>query len=161
MRRALVALASAALGALALFADAAATAAPPTLSLDGETLDVRADRLDADLAAGTATLEGHVDLRGQTLHLTAPRLDLRLDGDSRPTWIKAHGPVVADLRGTHAEADEVEVDLERRTVELRRGVRLIKGSATIAADHASLSLVTQKVTLEGMHGVLGAPASSR
>jgi lipopolysaccharide export system protein LptA len=48
------------------------------------------------------------------------------------------GGVVADVRGVHGEAPEVELDLKRQVLELRGGVKLSRGQGWLQADKATI-----------------------
>ena len=58
------------------------------------------------------------------LVVNCPRIDLRFDHTPHLTWAKGSGGVTADVRGVHAEAPSVELDLTKQVLDLRGGVRL-------------------------------------
>ena len=148
-RSALSAFGIAALAALGpgrpVFADPAA---------GGDPVELAAEQLEVDVPAGTAILTGHVSLVRGALRVECPRIDVRYDEAPRVTWAKGSGGVTADIRGVHAEAPEVELDLARHTLELRGGVRLTRGQGWLNAERATIEITTAKVTLKDVKGSL-------
>jgi lipopolysaccharide export system protein LptA len=126
--------------------------ADPLPGLGGEAVEIRADQIEVDVPGGTAVLTGHVTLVKGALKVECPRIDVRYDDAPRVTWAKGSGGVSADIRGVHAEAPEVELDLGRHVLELRGGVRLTRGQGWLAADRASIETTTAKVTLKDVKG---------
>ena len=136
-------------------------AGPPALSLGGEPVDVRADRVEVDLAKGTAVLEGNVELRRKGLSVHCPRLEASFDPEGKILRAKATAGVVVKLaeKNVRGDADEAEIDLVLRTAELRGTVRVSSGGTTLTAQRATMSLVTSRVTLEAVRGSFAAPSS--
>jgi len=128
--------------------------ADPLTALGGDALDLTADKLEVDLPAGTAILTGHVTLVRGALRVDCPRIDVKYDEAPHVTWAKGSGGVTADIRGVHAEAPEVELDLARHVLELRGGVRLTRGQGWLNADKATIETSTAKVTLKDVKGSL-------
>jgi len=128
--------------------------ADPLAGIGGDALDLTADTLEVDVPAGSAVLTGHVTLVRGALRVDCPRIDVRYDEAPRVTWAKGSGGVSADIRGVHAEAPEVELDLARHTLELRGGVRLTRGQGWLNADKATIEISTAKVTLKDVKGSL-------
>jgi lipopolysaccharide export system protein LptA len=126
--------------------------ADPLAAVGGESVQLQADRLDVDVHAGTAVLTGHVSLVKGTLKVECPRIDVKYDEAPRVTWAKGSGGVTADIRGVHAEAPEVELDLARHVLELRGGVRLSRGQGWLNADKATIEIDSAKVTLKDVKG---------
>jgi lipopolysaccharide transport protein LptA len=126
--------------------------ADPLAGIGGDALEIKADQIDVDVPAGTAVLTGHVNLTKGALHVECPRIEVRYDDAPRVTWAKGSGGVTADIKGVHAEAPEVELDLGRRMLELRGGVRLSRGQGWLNADRASIEITTAKVTLKDVKG---------
>jgi lipopolysaccharide export system protein LptA len=122
--------------------------------LGGDALELSADRLEVDVPAGTAVLTGHVTLVRGALRVDCPRIDVRYDEAPRVIWAKGSGGVTADIRGVHAEAPEVELDLARHVLDLRGGVRLTRGQGWLNADKATIEISTAKVTLKDVKGSL-------
>jgi lipopolysaccharide export system protein LptA len=131
------------------------------LGVGGEAATLQADRLDIDILAGEATLTGKVTLVKGDLTVSCPRIDLRFDHAPHVTWAKGSGGVTADLRGVHAEAPSVELDLIKQQLDLRGGVRLTRGQGWLTADTARIEIATAKVTLAQVKGSIpvakGAP----
>src|SRR5437899_403714 len=143
----------AAMGPFLVMGDRAARA-DPLAGIGGDALDLTADKLEVDLPAGTAILTGHVTLVRGALRVDCPRIDVRYDEAPHVTWAKGSGGVSADIRGVHAEAPEVELDLTKHVLELRGGVRLTRGQGWLNADKATIEISTAKVTLKDVKGSL-------
>jgi lipopolysaccharide export system protein LptA len=126
--------------------------ADPLAAVGGEAVELEAERLDVDVHSGTAVLTGHVSLVKGTLRVECPRIDVKYDEAPRVTWAKGSGGVKADIRGVHAEAPEVELDLGRHALELRGGVRLTRGLGWLNADRATIEIDSAKVTLKDVKG---------
>jgi lipopolysaccharide export system protein LptA len=149
---------------VALSAAAFLAATPGAMSADrapaDEPLSMSADRLDLDVEAKTAVLQGHVKLARGAMALSCPRVDVRYDQVPHVTWARGSGGVVAEVKGVRAEAPEVEVDLGAQTMELRGGVRLTRGEGWITADRASINIATAKVTMSDVKGSIPIPKPS-
>src|SRR5580700_8031310 len=122
------------------------------LGTGGDLVALQADRLDIDILAGDATLTGKVTLSKGDLTVSCPRIDLRFDHAPHVTWARGSGGVTADVRGVHAEAPSVEVDLTRQVLDLRGGVKLTRGQGWLAADSARIEIPTAKVSLAQVKG---------
>jgi lipopolysaccharide export system protein LptA len=118
---------------------------------------MQADKLELDVAAGSALLTGQVVLAKGDLAVKCPRFELKFDNTPHLTWAKGSGGVVADVRGVHGEAPEVELDLRKQTLELRGGVRLSRGQGWIQADKATIELSTARVTATQVKGSIPVP----
>lgn len=144
------------LGALgwALLAGVSAPSAQagPLAVVEGEKLDVRADKLDVDIDKGTAVLEGNVEATMGDLTVSCPKVEIRYDQAPRVRWAKGSGGVRARVKGIDATASSVVVDLAKRDVKLSGGVRLSRGKGWIEAGSATIDLGTRKVTLEDVKG---------
>jgi lipopolysaccharide export system protein LptA len=128
--------------------------ADPLAGIGGEALDITADSLEVDVPAGTAVLTGHVSLIKGVLKVECPRIDIKYDEAPHVKWAKGSGGVTAEIRGVHAEAPEVELDLARHVLELRGGVRLTRGQGWLNAERASIEISSAKVTLKDVRGSL-------
>src|SRR3954462_14357398 len=82
--------------------------AEPLLDVGKGDVSVQADSLEVDVATGTAVLTGKVVLSKGDLSVKCPRFDLKFDASPHVRWAKGSGGVVADVRGVHGEAPEVE-----------------------------------------------------
>ena len=131
--------------------------ADPLLEVGPGNVTVQADQLEVDVAAKTAILTGNVQLQKGDLSVKCPRVDLKFDTTPHVTWIKGSGGVAADVRGVHAEAPEVELNLSKQILELRGGVKLSRGQGFIQADHATIDLATAKVTATQVKGSVPVP----
>ena len=132
--------------------------ADPLLGVGGgEALGLQADKLAVDVSAGEAMMTGNVSLTKGDLKVSCPRIDLRFDNSPHVKWAKGSGGVVADVRGVHAEAPEVELDLVKQVLELRGGVRLTRGQGWLQADRATIDIKTAKVSLTQVKGSIPVP----
>lgn len=147
-----LALAALVAGPRALVADPPASSAPPVPP--GEALEMTADTLEVDVEAKTAVLSGNVRLSRGAMAVRCPRLDVRYDDAPQVLWAKASGGVVAEIRGTRAEAPEAELDMSKQILELRGGVRLANRGAWLKAEQATIHTVTGKVTMTDVKGSL-------
>lgn len=143
-----------------LVASPSATAEPLD-AIGGDALNVQADQLDVDVSAGTAVLTGNVTLSKGDLRVSCPRVDLRFDNTPRVSWARGSGGVQADVRGVHAEAPEVELDLAKHVLDLRGGVRLTRGQGWLQADRASIEIATARVSLAQVKGSIPIPPRPR
>src|SRR3984885_8178822 len=119
-----------------------------------EPVALQADRLDIDILAGEATLTGKVTLSKGDLVVNCPRIDLRFEHAPKLTWARGSGGVTADVRGVHAEAPSVELDLIRQVLDLRGGVKLTRGQGWLTADTARIDIPTAKVSLTQVKGAI-------
>lgn len=147
-----------------LFAAMAIVVAPSAVSADpllgvggGDALGLQADRVEVDVTAGEAVMTGNVTITKGDLKVSCPRIDLRFDTSPHVKWVKGSGGVVADVRGVHAEAPEVELDLPKQVLELRGGVRLTRGQGWLQADKATIDIATAKVSLVQVKGSVPVP----
>ena len=139
----------------------AALLAPVTLAraeiLGGvgpDPVKLQADQLDIDILAGEATLTGKVTLTKGDLVVNCPRIDLRFEHAPKLTWARGSGGVTADVRGVHAEAPSVELDLAKQVLDLRGGVKLTRGQGWLTADSARIEIATAKVSLTQVKGAI-------
>jgi lipopolysaccharide export system protein LptA len=135
----------------------ATAGADPLLEVGGDKMSVEAERLDVDVNAGEAVLTGKVILSKGDLKVSCPRIDLKFNTSPHITWAKGSGGVQADVRGVHAEAPEVELDLVKSVLELRGGVRLTRGQGWLQAEKATIDIASAKVTLTQVKGSLPVP----
>lgn len=118
---------------------------------------VQADKLEVDVAAGTAVLTGKVVLSKGDMTVQCPRFDLKFDASPHVRWAKGSGGVVADVRGVHGEAPEVELNLLKQTLEMRGGVKLQRGQGWLQAEKATIELATGRVTATQVKGSIPVP----
>ena len=159
MQRITLALFLVPLAALAVVAVPGRTiAADPFSVVGGGSISLEAESLEIDVNAGTAVLTGKVALKKGDLAVSCPRVDLKFDQTPHVTWVRGSGGVSADVRGVHADAPEVEVDMARQSMELRGGVRLTRGSGFVQAEKAVIDLASAKVTLTQVKGSVPVPS---
>jgi lipopolysaccharide export system protein LptA len=135
--------------------------ADPILNMGGDAMQVQADRLEVDVTAGEAVLTGNVSLAKGGLKVSCPRIDLKFDTTPHVSWARGSGGVVADVKGVHAEAPDVELDLTKQVLELRGGVRLTRGQGWLQADKATIDIATAKVVLTQVKGSIPVPAPTK
>lgn len=131
--------------------------ADPLLDVGKGDVSVQADSLEIDVATGTAVLAGKVVLSKGDLTVRCPKFDLKFDATPHVRWAKGSGGVVADVRGVHGEAPEVELDMVKQTLEMRGGVKLSRGQGWIQAEKATIELATAKVTATQIKGSIPVP----
>jgi lipopolysaccharide export system protein LptA len=119
-----------------------------------EPVKLQADQLDIDILAGEATLTGKVTLTKGDLVVNCPRIDLKFEHAPHLTWARGSGGVTADVRGVHAEAPSVELDLTKQVLDLRGGVKLTRGQGWLTADSARIDIGTAKVSLTQVKGAI-------
>jgi lipopolysaccharide export system protein LptA len=119
-----------------------------------DPVTLQADQLDIDILAGEATLTGKVTLTKGDLTVNCPRIDLRFEHSPKVTWARGSGGVTADVRGVHAEAPSVELDLTKQVLDLRGGVKLTRGQGWLTADSARIEIATAKVSLTQVKGAI-------
>jgi lipopolysaccharide transport protein LptA len=142
---------SGAVAALSALGGGAAQAGPLAV-VEGQTLDVKADKLDVDVDKGTAVLEGNVRAQMGDLEVLCPKVDIKYDEAPRVRWARGSGGVKIRVKGIEANSSVVVVDLAKRVVNLSGGVRLSRGRGWVEANRASLDLQTHKVTLHEVKG---------
>ncbi len=152
--------------ALALLAAATLAASPtaaagPVFGGATDPVAMQADKLEVDVGAGSAVFTGNVSLAKGDLHVTCPRIEVKFDATPHVSWARGSGGVAADVRGVHAEAPEVELDLTKQVLELRGGVRVSRGQGWLQAEKASIDLATARVTLAQVKGSIPVPPRPR
>jgi lipopolysaccharide export system protein LptA len=143
--------------AVAAFVVAPRASADPVLGRAADPVAMQADQLEVDVGAGTAIFTGNVSLAKGDLHVSCPRIEVKFDASPHVSWARGSGGVAADVRGVHAEAPEVELDLTKQILELRGGVRLTRGQGWLQAEKASIDIATAKVTLAQVKGSIPVP----
>ncbi len=159
-RTALVGVGLALVSSLLLCKPEAASAGPLGV-IDGQTLDVGADKLDVDIEKGTALLEGHVAASLGDMHVDCSRIELKYDEAPKVRWARGSGGVTAKLKGIEATAAQFEVDVAHRTIKLTGSVKLSRGRGWVTADSAAIDINTRKVTLEDVKGSIPVQAPER
>lgn len=131
--------------------------ADPVLEVGPGNVNIEAEKLEVDVGAGSAVLTGNVALSKGDLSVKCPRLEVRFDLSPHVTWAKGSGGVTADIRGVHAEAPDVELDLAKQHLELKGGVRLRRGQGWLEAERATIEIATAKVTAFKVKGSVPVP----
>ena len=135
--------------------------AGPLGVIEGQTLDVGADKLDVDIEKGTALLEGHVQATLGDMRVDCSRIELKYDEAPKVRWARGSGGVTAKLKGIEATASQFEVDVAHRTIKLTGSVKLSRGRGWVTADSAAIDINTRKVTLEDVKGSIPVQAPER
>jgi lipopolysaccharide transport protein LptA len=136
-------------------------AAAPLAVVEGEAVDVAAERLEVDVEHGTAILQGTVSLTFGDVEIRCPKVEIRYDRSPRVSFAHGTGGVTARLKGTEATADAIEFDAASRKVSLSGSVRLSKGKGWIRAERAVLDIASGKVSLEDVKGSIPIEAPKR
>lgn len=126
--------------------------ADPLAVVDGEALDVSADRVDVDVEHGTALLTGNVSTRLGELEVHCPSVEIRYDRSPRVSFARGTGGVAARLKGIDATASVVEFDASSHTVAFHGNVRLSRGRGWVTAEHATVDVGSGKVSLQEVKG---------
>jgi lipopolysaccharide export system protein LptA len=126
--------------------------ADPLAVIEGEALDVSADRLDLDVERGTALLQGNVSANFGDLDVHCPSVEIRYDRSPRVSFARGTGGVSAHLKGIDATAASVEFDAGTRSVSLQGNVRLTRGRGWLTADRATIDVATGRLSLQEVHG---------
>jgi lipopolysaccharide export system protein LptA len=135
--------------------------AGPLAEIEGQTLDVKADKLDVDIEKGTATLEGHVNAALGDLVVECPKIEVRYDEAPKVKWARGSGGVSARLKGIEATATSVELDVTRRSVRLVGNVKLSRGRGWVTAESAAIDIATRRVVLDEVKGSIPVQAPNR
>jgi lipopolysaccharide transport protein LptA len=136
---------------------ASSVGADALLDVGKGDIAVQSDKLEVDVAAGAAVLTGNVVLSKGDMTVKCPRFDLKFDSTPHVRWAKGSGGVIADVRGVHGEAPEVELDTVKQILEMRGGVRLSRGQGWIQAEKATIELATARVTATQVKGSIPVP----
>jgi lipopolysaccharide export system protein LptA len=135
--------------------------ADPLAVVEGQSLDVRADRLDVDIAKGTATLQGNVHAVLGELEVECGKIDVRYDEAPVVRYARGYDNVTVRLKGIEAKAATLEVDVARRSVRLQGGVRVSRGRGWVTAEAAQIDIATRHVTLDAVKGSIPVQAPAR
>lgn len=135
--------------------------AGPLAVIEGQTLDVKADKLDVDINKGSAVLQGHVTAGLGELQVDCEKIEVRYDEAPKVRWARGSGGVTARLKGIEAQAATVELDVASRTVKLSGNVRLSRGRGWVTAESAAIDITTRKVTLADVKGSIPVQAPTR
>lgn len=135
--------------------------AGPLAVVAGETLDVRADSLEVDMARNSALLEGKVHAELGDLQVDCAKVEVRYDEAPNVRWARGSGGISAKAKGFAATASTVEVDVARKSVRLQGSVKLSRGKGWVTADSATIDLSTRKVVLNDVEGSIPVPSPAR
>jgi lipopolysaccharide export system protein LptA len=142
--------------------DAATPAsAAPLVVIEGQTLDVKADKLDVDISKGTAVLHGNVRAVLGELEVECGRIDVRYDQAPIVRYARGSDNVKLRMKGVEAKAASFEVDVSRRSVRLQGGVRVSHGRGWVTAEAAQIDVGTGHVTLDAVKGSIPVQTPAR
>ena len=135
---------------------AAASAAAQPIPFGGNAQDtsapveVSADALSVARDGGTAVFEGNVVIGQGEIRLSAGRVEVVYDGEGRRiASLQATGGVTLVSGLDAAEAQSASYDVDSGLVVLSGEVLLTQGQAAVAADSATVNLVTGEARAEG------------
>ena len=119
-----------------------------------EPIDLSAHRGHFNGLEQVLELEGEVRLQQGNQQLSCATLTLRLDEGHRPLQLSASGALslrsgLGELRG-----DELSIDLQRGTLELRGSVELRRAGVTLQAAKLQLDTRRRQLTLERPRGTI-------
>lgn len=117
-------------------------------------LELSADRVDIDVEAKSAVLEGHVKLARAGISMGCARAEARFGDGFSLVWAKGTGGVSAEVKGVNVQAPQVEVDFAKQTMSFSGGVKLTKGEGWLSAQRATVRLDTGKVSMSEVEGAL-------
>ncbi len=137
---------------LSLWLEPRPAEALPLATVEGKVLELKADSLELDLEAGTATLQGHVRAELGKLKLRAKRVELEYDDAPKVRRVRALGGVRAYYDGARVEAERLEVDVAKHEAVLLGGVEVRRGASRLKAARARIDLKTRKLKLEQVSG---------
>lgn len=135
--------------------------ADPLVVVAGQSLDVRADHLDVDIAKGTAVLQGNVRAVLGELEVECGQIDVRYDEAPVVRYARGSKDVTVRLKGIEAKAAALEVDVARRSVRLQGGVKMSRGRGWVTAESAQIDLATRHVTLDAVKGSIPVQSPQR
>lgn len=152
---------AAVVSALAVALPARRATAAPLAVVEGEAIDVSAERLEVDVEHGTALLQGSVSLTFGEIDIRCPKVEIRYDRSPRVSFARGTGGVTARFKGTEATADAIEFDAGSRKVSLSGAVKLTRGRGWMRAERATLDIASGKVSLEDVKGSIPVEAPKR
>ena len=115
-------------------------------------VEVEADSLSIDQAAGNAVFEGNVLVVQETMRMTAPRVEVDYapgGGAEAIRQITATGGVTLANETEAAEAQEAVYDVEQGNIVMTGDVLLTQGSTALAGQRLTLDLDTGTGRMEG------------
>lgn len=124
-------------------------------------VEVEADSLSVDQAAGTAEYLGDVVIRQGAIRLTAPAvLVIFAEDGGRIDRMQATGGVTLVSGDEAAEAERADYVIDSGTVTLMGSVLLSQGSSAIAAERMVVNLADGTASMEGRVRTLIQPGAS-
>jgi lipopolysaccharide export system protein LptA len=131
-----------------------------------QPVEITAERLDLDQAAGTAVFTGAVKVGQGTLRLAADRVevfyaDTAATGTGRVERMVANGNVTLSNGTEAAEAESATYEVAAGTIDMTGDVLLTQGSNALSSQSLHIDLNTGTGQLEGRVRTIfvpGAPA---
>jgi lipopolysaccharide export system protein LptA len=117
-------------------------------------VEITADRLDLDQAAGTAVFTGTVKVGQGTLRLAADRVEVFYDdaaasGTGKVRRMVAEGNVTLTNGAEHAEADHATYEVAAGTIDMTGNVLLTQGQNALSSETLHIDLETGTGQLQG------------
>ena len=107
-----------------------------------------------DGADQSLLLEGEVRLQQGSQRLSCATLRLQLDEGYRPLQLSARGPLMLRSELGELRGDELSLDLQRGTLELRGSVELRRDGVRLQAARLQLNTQRRQLVLEHLRGTL-------
>lgn len=119
-------------------------------------VEITADRLDADQAAGTAIFTGNVVVIQGPMTLAAPRVEVIYEQDGSGTMdsVLASGGVTMTSGTDMAESDDADYAVESGIMVLTGNVLLTQGPTTMAGERLTANLDDGTGVMEGRVAVV-------
>lgn len=116
-----------------------------------QAVEVSADQLSMDQAAGTAVFAGNVVIAQGDLRLAAARVEVEYSGDGQNgiSRLLASGGVTFVAGTEAAEAREASYDLDTGTVVMSGDVVLTQGSNALSGDKLTIDLDAGTGVMDG------------
>jgi lipopolysaccharide export system protein LptA len=117
-------------------------------------VEITADRLDLDQAAGTAVFTGTVKVGQGTLRLAADRVEVfyedeAAEGTGKVRRMVANGNVTLTNGAEHAEADHATYEVAAGTIDMTGNVLLTQGQNALSSETLHIDLETGTGQLQG------------
>jgi lipopolysaccharide export system protein LptA len=142
---------------------AAGASASASTSAGEPPLDVQSDKLDLDMKAMRAVLEGHVRLIRGGMTLRCDRLELTYVGKvdaARIAHARGSGHLGLDVDGAHVEAPSIDYDVEGARVNVAGPVKVLRDGAIVLADRAEVDTKRERLALFGVKASVPIPSAS-
>jgi lipopolysaccharide transport protein LptA len=144
-----------------LAAIAAALAAPPSRaqmtgspgpfqgfkSTDKTPIEIRADRMEADLTSGRLRFIGRVSAKQGKRVIYAERMEVNYTDQGGITVLEAKGNVKVSMDQAFATADRLVLDNTKQVIRLLGSPRVVQGRQVIVGKKITYEIGTEKLTV--------------